>query len=172
MDAQVRTKVMELFEMHRAVPGVSLEEHRFLDYLLPAPAPAKKGALRDSLRGLRRFNAFIDAVQLEFGVCFSLADRDADYSLDRFCERVTSLQRSRHGSLKSLRNQVGAGPGWRFLLLANLILWSFGAFSKSLVWLFALVCVVGFAMNACFIVFAWRSKTYLARLQQRIEETA
>jgi hypothetical protein len=113
MDADARTRIMQLFEKHRAAPGAPYDEGHFLDFLLRDPK--KERAVYNSFRGLRRFNAFLDEVQYELGVCFSLDDRDANYPLDRFVDRALELRRSRRGSLKSVNNQIDAGPGWRVL---------------------------------------------------------
>ncbi len=77
MDADARTRIIQLFEKHRAAPGAPYDEGHFLDFLLRDPK--KERAVYNSFSGLRRFNAFLDEVQYELGVCFSLDDRDANY---------------------------------------------------------------------------------------------
>src|SRR5262245_36245708 len=81
-----RARILTLFEQHRARPGTPYDESHFLDFLLPDPQ--RKHAVHGSFRGLRRYNAFIDDVQLEFAICFSLKDRETDFSVDRFVARV------------------------------------------------------------------------------------
>jgi hypothetical protein len=88
-DLAIRSRILELFEEYRAVPGAPFDESHFLDFLLAEPK--KREAVRNSFRGLRRFNAFIERVQYEFAICFSLADVEANYSLEKFAERVTQL---------------------------------------------------------------------------------
>src|SRR5262245_55741092 len=92
-----RQRVIALFEKHRAVPGAPYDEAHFIDYLLADPK--KKGAVHDSFRGLRRYNAFIDEMQYEFAICFSQNDFYANYALHKFVDRVTELEKSRRGSL-------------------------------------------------------------------------
>jgi hypothetical protein len=115
-DLRHSAKVIELFEKYRAAPGEPYDESHFLDYLLRSPA--KPRAVYDSFGGLRRFNAFIDDVQMEFAICLSLQDRDANYSLAKFLQRVAELEKSPRGSLASLANQEKAGAGWQFVVIA------------------------------------------------------
>jgi hypothetical protein len=110
MPASDREIILELFERHRETPGEPFDEARFLDHLLANPRRPR--AVYNSFAGLRRFNAFIDAVQLELSICFSVRDREAHYSLAKFVERAGALKRSRRSSVASLRNQQAHGFGW------------------------------------------------------------
>ena len=162
-----RSKVIQLFEKHRAIPGAPYDEDHFLDFLLANPE--KTRAVYDSFRGLKRFNAFIDDVQYEFAICFSLKDREANYALTQFVDRVIELQRSRRGSLASLKNQAGAGSGWRVLIIANFALLIAGIWLKSSSGAIAALTGVAVLLNAWFIRFAWRANAYLEKLRSRIE---
>jgi hypothetical protein len=165
--AGIRETVLRLFEQHRATPGAPYAAEHFLDHLLANPA--RKRAVYDSFRGLRRFNAFLDAVQYEFAVCFSLKDREANYSLDAFVHRVMELQQSRRGSLMSLDRQAAAGAGSQVLVVANLVLLIAGVWLKDLAWALALLVGLAVALNGWFFWFTWRARAYLARLRIRIE---
>jgi hypothetical protein len=165
-----RRQIVELFEKHRATPGASYDEHHFLDFLLAEPK--KSGALYNSFRGLRRFNAFMDDVQFEFAVCFSLKDRDANYSLPKFVERVIELQKSSRGSLMSVKNQIDAGPGWMVWVVANLVLLIAGIAVRDSGWALAVVAGIAVALNAAFGRFAWNARSYLDRLQAKIQARA
>ncbi|MBU0751118.1 MAG: hypothetical protein KJ696_03075 [Gammaproteobacteria bacterium] len=159
--------MIELFEKHRAAPGAPYDEARFLDFLLSAPKTDR--AVYNSFRGLRRFNAFIDDVQYEFAVCFSLKDREAHYSLAKFVDRVLELERSRRGSLASLRNQIRAGAGWQVLVFANLLLLIPAGWLKSNTWGLLGVGAVAVLLNGWFFGFARKERSYHARLLARIE---
>jgi hypothetical protein len=167
MDTPRRAKVLELFEKHRAAPGAPFEEQRFIEFLLADPK--KPRAVYDSFRGLRRFNAFIEDVQLELAICFSHKDREANYSLDRFVERVAELEASRRGSLTSLKNQVKAGPGWHTLIIANVVLVGFAAALWSYGWPAVVVILLAVLVNGAFMRFARREQAYFERLQERID---
>ena len=143
------------------------EENHFLDFLLAEPK--KKGALYDSFRGLRRFGAFLDEVQYEFGVCFSIKDREANYSLDQFVTRVMTLQQSRRGSLRSLQRQINDGPGWGMLFVADVLLLIVGHFVSDIPPAFVSVIIIAVAVNVRFALFAWEARTYWLNLRKRIE---
>ncbi len=160
-------KVTELFEKHRATPGASYDEDHFIDFLLAEPKAV--GAVQNSFRGLRRYNAFLDDVQYEFAVCFSLADREANYSLDKFAGRVVQLQSSHRGSLRSLGNQNRAGAGCGPILLANLILMLCAAWLRGVPWAVSGIVALTVVLNAWFLWFAWRNRKYLHELRVRIE---
>lgn len=167
--ASHREKVVALFEKHRIKPGRPYDEDHFLDFLLHEPK--KKRAVYDSFRGLRRFNAFIDEVQYEFAVCFSLKDRDANYSLDKFVDRVKELETSHRSSLASLHNQIQAGPEWNLVVIVNFILLAVAIWLRNNTW--AIVALIGAAafLNGSFLRFWRRTKRYNASLLSRIEDT-
>lgn len=132
MSPTIRDEVLALFEKHRKTPGAPFDDEHFLDYLLKVPNQTR--AVYNSFSGLRRFNAFIDEVQLHFSVYFSVEDRDANYSLSKFIQRVEFLQTSRRSSLASLRNQLKRGFGWNVVVVLNfLVLVGLGAFHRNLV---------------------------------------
>jgi hypothetical protein len=167
MDA--RARILELFEKHRALPGAPFDQAHFLDFLLASPK--RKDAVRNSFGGLRRFNAFVEEVQFEFGVCLSLRDCEANYSLDRFVERVLELQKTRRGSLMSLNNQIKAGVGWQVLVVANVFLLVMAAWLKGSVFALTAIGLIALVVNIWFFRLAWNSKRYLAKLKDRIETT-
>jgi hypothetical protein len=163
----VRGRVVTLFEKHRAAAGAAYDEHRFLDFLLADPK--KTRAVYDSFRGLRRLNAFVDDIQYEFAICFSQHDRDANYSLQQFVERVIELGRSPRGSLRSLKNQARAGAGWPAVMVANCVLLIAAIWLKGNTWALVALASVAALLNAGFARFAWRANAYLKRLRARIE---
>jgi hypothetical protein len=162
-----RDQVLALFEKHRSAPGAPYDESYFLDFLLPDPK--KKGALYDSFRGLRRFNAFIDEVQYEFAICFSTGDRDANYSLDKFVDRVKELERSRRSSLASLKNRMRYGIGVNVVFFANFPLVILAIFARNNLWAMAVIVAIAAIINAWFLRFSLRARAYHARLLSRIQ---
>jgi hypothetical protein len=162
----VRTQILALFEKHRATPGATFDAEHFLDYLLPNPSA--KGAYRNSFRGLRRFNAFVDAVQLECAVCLSQDDREKNYSVDRFVARLEQLQRSPRGSLASLRNQMRGGRNVTFAVIANLILLLALTALRTNPWMVAALAALLVAFNSWYVLFHVRSRRYRETLRQKI----
>jgi hypothetical protein len=148
-------------------PGSPYEDDHFLDFLLSDPK--ERRAVYGSFRGLRRFSAFIDETQYEFSICFSVADLEANYSLEKFVDRILQLRSSRRGSLKSLNNQVREGPGWGVLAVGNLLLLFCVVLAKGIVWLSGAFIVLLVLLNVGFLRFAWKSRLYLQKLRERIE---
>jgi hypothetical protein len=166
-----RDQIVTAFESHREAPGMPYSEEHFLDYLLERPS--KKGYVRNSFSGLRRFNAFIDQVQLELSICFSLKDREANYSLDRFVARVAELRASPRSSLASFRNQARAGFGGPVFLVANgLFALVYLALGRSNEVLSAVCIVVLIMFNLLAIWLFIRYRRYMARLYTKLSQAA
>ncbi len=161
----IRKVVLDLFERHRAVPGAPFEEETFLCYLLPKPNLPSY-----SFAGLRRFNRFIDAVQLKCSVCFSLEDRESNYSLDRFVGRIVDLRRSKRSSLASLRNQERHGFGWQVVVIFNFLAALLCTFAfrhiPSAGWLLLMLIAVA---NVLVTRFYFQQRKYMRRLRNQIE---
>lgn len=165
--SSVRQRILELFEKHRATPGAPFEEAHFLDFLLAQPT--QKRAVYDSFRGLRRLNAFLDEVQEEFNVCLSIADRVDNLSLPKLVDRVQQLEQSPRGSLASLSNRVAAGPGWRVLVVANLLIGIMVMWFRQWPMGLGLVAVLALLVNGAFLRMHFRDRAYHVRLRQKIE---
>jgi hypothetical protein len=164
--SDVKEKTIALFELHRETPGLPFDAEHFLDFLLADPKADR--AVYNSFSGLRRFNTFIDALQLECAVCFSERDRDANYSLDEFVARVEQLQRSPRGSLASLGNRTKGGPDVNFLIIANLLLAAVAVALRQSAWGFYVPLVLMAAFDIWYANFHFKSRRYLVELRQRI----
>lgn len=166
MAEDTKSRIIELFEAVRATPGAAFDEGYFLDYLLPDPNG--KGIVRNSFAGLRRFNSFIEQVQIEFGVCFSLQDLEAHYSLDTFARRTEELSARPAGSLRSLQNQKRAGAGLGPIFLLNLVLLFVGFATRDFWWALGLVVLTAAITNVWFLKFASKRRAYLRKLEELI----
>lgn len=161
--------ILALFERHRAVPHSPFEEAHFLDYLLASPKG--KRAVYNSFSGLRRFNRFIDDVQMHFAICFSLRDREANYSLDAFIRRVRELKASHRSSLASLKNQDRAGFGWGAILVLNFLFGCFLGVLLNLSRTFAVALAFLQVLANLWIVLQFmRYRGYSRRLAIKIQE--
>lgn len=164
-EAKIDT-VLELFEKHRKVPGAAFDQEYFFDFLMKDPKG--KGSFRNSFSGLRRFNAFWDEVQLKFGVCFSIEDRDRDYSLNDFCDLIEELQKAKRSSKASLRNRAKYGFEWNIFVFCNVVLIGLAALVHSI---FLLACVVWLGigyLNYKLVSSHLNEKRYLKALEAKI----
>ncbi|HUG72007.1 MAG TPA: hypothetical protein VMK82_01165 [Steroidobacteraceae bacterium] len=167
--SDIKNRTIALFEKHRAAPGVAFDPEHFLDFLLKSP-PTKR-AVYNSFSGLRRLNAFMDALQLECAVCFSQNDREANYSLDKIVARIEQLQRSPRGSLASLSNQLKGGPDVNFVLIVNLVLLVALAFLRARGFGAAAIVMIVVAFNCWYAYFHFKARRYQRELHQRLLTT-
>ena len=107
----IRDEVLNCFEKNRQEPGLPFEEDHFIDYLVVKPRFTKK-----------RFFKFWEQVQLEQGICFSFKDREKNYSLDAFIERIKELQENPKSSKAALRYQMKYRFEWTISIFMNSIL--------------------------------------------------
>jgi hypothetical protein len=163
----VRSRVLALFEAHRRSPGTPFNPGHFLDFLLDDPEDV--GDFRNSFAGLRRFNAFIDAVQLEFSVCLSIKDREANPSVDGFVQRVEALMASPKSSLASLRHTIDRGFGSMALVVANVVLLPIVALAHRHPLALALAIALVLAVNGGFAWLVLRFRRYNARLLRQLQ---
>lgn len=170
MNERTYSKVLELFNKHRKLPSADFDSSHFADFLLKEPCG--RGAFRNSFSGLRRFNAFWDEVQLEFGVCFSIKDRETDYSLEEFCIRIEQLVESSRSSKASLRNRAKYGFEWNVFLVGNLLLVALLIALKDLAVVVVPIWVGIFALNYVVISNHFKEKRYIKDLEARIQESA
>ena len=167
-DATAAT-VLALFERHRATPGAAYDDARFLDHLLADPG--KPRAVHDSFRGKWRFHAFLDDVQMEFGVCFNNDDRNADPSLQRFLARLAELRATPRSSIASLRHRRQERFGWPPLIVLNLIGFVVASIAFRLWQPLAIPVVVAVLLADAWVVRWWfQHRRYLERLAARIDE--
>lgn len=161
-----RDRILAVFEARRETPGTPYDAGNFLDYLRDQPKGTR--AVYDSFAGLRRFNAFIDQVQMEFSVCLSVKDREAHYSLDRFVARIAELRNSPRSSLASLRQRMKSGIEWNIIVVSNLCLAIPAIALRHAPVVLAAILAAAVALNSFWFWFYRREKRYAARLHQRI----
>jgi hypothetical protein len=167
MPATTREKVLRLFEKHRASPGMPFDEAHFLNFLLAHPKA--KHSVYDSFSSLRRYNAFIDDIQLDFSICFSIHDFYANYSLDAFIRRIEQLQVSRRSSLASLRNQKRHGFGWGTVFITNIFaVCLIVSFVRHSIHLACFISVAGIMADILIIHFYLRWRLYRKSLLNKL----
>ena len=166
MESDIKQEILDIFNKYRQSSDADFKEENFLDHLIPQPKVS--GAFRNSFKGLRGYNKFLDEVQYEFGICFSIKDRETNYSLDNFSQRVIQLMKSKRSSLASLRNQMKQPFELNIFLTLNLV----GLVSITLLWQFKIVAFVLIAMlfviNVKLIHFYLKEHSYLKKLEQKI----
>jgi hypothetical protein len=87
--ADVHERLLSIFEQTRQARGAPFEPQRLLAFLTEPPAP-KGRRVADTFAGRRRFMRFMNAVQLETGICFTQEEWDGKFGLDDLTELVTA----------------------------------------------------------------------------------
>jgi hypothetical protein len=83
----IRNRLLSIFEQTRQAPGAPYEPERLLAFLTEPPAP-KGRRVADTFTGRRRFVRFMNTIQLETGVCFTLQEWDGGFGLDDLARLV------------------------------------------------------------------------------------
>ena len=163
--SQIRAEVLPLFEKHRLQTGSPYEESQFLSSLTSRDGERRE--IDRSFRATWRLNRFLDEVETEFGVAFSVADRKKDFTLDGFVNRIAHLRRNKRGSLASLRNR-GTQSDVSVLITLNFLgLWILAliaVLTEMDVWLY---CFGGLliVVNAALLSVIWKKKRHVDRLK-------
>lgn len=168
MRAEVRARILEIFQAHRENPQLDFEEDRILDFLLVKPiAP---GSIRNSMRGLKAYDKFMEELQLEFAICFRIADKQTTYTLEGLVDRVIEMQENPKSSKAALRYQARQGLPWKFFFMIHLIGGMCAIFSyQKNCWPLALLFVLGLLYLDLWSWWKHREeKKYYAKLAERV----
>jgi ABC-type transport system involved in Fe-S cluster assembly fused permease/ATPase subunit len=92
-EPEVKATILKIFTSERKNPDAPYDESHFMDFLLNRSIP--KNDIKNSFSGVKKYHIFMDKLELEFGICFSLADLDRTYSVDQLTKKV--LQRIKKG---------------------------------------------------------------------------
>lgn len=121
-EIEIKNKILEIFNLKRDKPNTRFDESHFLDYLT---YPAKeKGQIKNSFVGVRKFHRFLDCVELEFGICFTLSDLDNPYySIDNLTKKVQERLNKRTGNIIIIKQRIAQKDNFyiEFILLSILI---------------------------------------------------
>lgn len=166
-ESKTTERVLKIFDNCREEPTAPFDQSHFLDYL--TEPPKKLGGFRDSFTALRRYNKFVDAVQLEFTVHFSVKDRDTNFSVDSFASRVEELRRNPNGSLRSQANAMKHSDSGLFLfgnIFAAAVLW----LTFRLPIIFYPLATLAVTLNLLAVRFMLRSRQYHEQLRTALVE--
>jgi hypothetical protein len=155
-----RERVLVIFEEHRETPGAAFDEGNFLDFLLAAPE--KKRAVYESAAGMKRLDAFLDQIQLEYSICFSHAERGANYPLDAFVAKVMALVEAPRTSMVSFQGLAKPMFDWPVAGVGNIVVLLLVLAQLDRPWVVAILVGLGLALNGLWL---WSRRRY-ARYRQ------
>lgn len=119
-DTEIKETILKIFKEEKQKPNADFSESNFLDFLtFPAHS---KNTIKNSFKGVRRYYRFMDKLELEFGICFSLPDLDKYYSIDSITKKVTERINKRRGNLMILKRRNEEKEKYIFEIVLTIIL--------------------------------------------------
>ncbi|CAL2076329.1 hypothetical protein [Tenacibaculum sp. 190524A05c] len=125
-EQEVRNKILEIFKKERNNSSAQFNESHFMDFLT---TPAyEKNTIKNSFRGVRKYYRFMDKLELEFGICFSLSDLDKYYSVEKLTKKVLERIKKGKGNKMILQRRNEEKEKYIFelvllIILAGLVYW-------------------------------------------------
>ncbi len=119
-ELEIKNKILEIFDSERKNPSADFNESHFMDFLTYPAHP--KNTIKNSFRGVRKYYRFMDKLELEFGICFSLQDLDKYYSVDQLCKKVLDRIKKGKGNNMILKRRLEEKEKYYFEIALILIL--------------------------------------------------
>lgn len=119
-EEDIKNKILEIFELERSNPSSDFNENHFMDFLT-SPAH-QKNTIKNSFRGVRKYYRFMDKLELEFGICFSLSDLDKYYSVDQLTKKVLDRIKKGKGNKMILQRRNEEKQKYIFEIVLLIIL--------------------------------------------------
>ena len=166
MKSALREKVLEIFHQHRQNPNLPFEEEYFLDFLLAKKI--KQGSIRNSFRGLARYNRFMESLQLEYCICLKLADKQKNYSVNELVDKVEECLANSKSSKAAMRYLLRRPFPWKLCLFLNAFLIAAAVFSFRLPFLFMLILMLLILVNGTLIHVHLRDKHFAKSLAEKV----
>ncbi|MEL6256566.1 MAG: hypothetical protein AAFR87_31480 [Bacteroidota bacterium] len=166
MNQAIQDKIREIFQEHRQNVNLPFEEEHFLDFLLAKDI--KVGSIRNSFRGLARYNRFMEAIQMEFGICLKVADKEKTFALDEFVEKVEEMLANPQSSKAAMRYLLRRPFEWKLFLFLNAFLIIAASFSYSIPFLFMLILMILMLANGILINIHFRDKRFARSLAEKV----
>ena len=101
----LRDQILSVFERTRQSPGASFEPDRLLAFLTDPPAPTGR-RVRDTFGGRRRFVRFMNTIQRDVGICFTIEEWDRGFGLDDLTSLVAKKAGRPEQGLRLARQRV------------------------------------------------------------------
>lgn len=120
-ETEIRDRILQLFNEKRDKTNSKFDESHFLDYL--TYPPKNKGQIKNSFKGVKKYYRFMDSLEIEFSICFTLSDLDnPSYSVNQLTKKVKERINKRKGNLILIKQRIAEKDSCYFELLLVLIL--------------------------------------------------
>ncbi len=166
----IRERILKIFQQNRKNPNDVFNEDYFLTYLIPNPSQNHNlKFIHNSFKGNNRHNNFLNDIQIEFGICFSFKDKDKNYKLEEFIERVNNLILNKKASRAALNYRLKHIFHSGRFITQNLVILLFISFLWTINITTKIIAVLIFlTFNLGAIYFYQKEKKYLNKLKERI----
>ena len=101
----LRNRLLSVFEQVRQSPRAPFEPERLLAFLTDPPAPEGR-RVADTFAGRRRFVRFMNTIQLESEICFTLEEWDRGFSLEELARLVAAKIAKPDQGLRSAKQRL------------------------------------------------------------------
>lgn len=119
-EQEVKNKILEIFKTERSNSLAEFNDSHFMDFL--TNPSHQTNTIKNSFRGVRKYYRFMDKLELEFGVCFSLSDLDKYYSVDKLTKKVLERIKKGKGNKMILQRRNEEKEKYIFEIVLLLIL--------------------------------------------------
>ena len=103
--SDIRNRLHSIFEQTRQSSGAPYDPERLLAFLTEPPAP-KGRRVADTFAGRRRFVRFMNAIQMEAGICFTLEDWERGFGLDELAKIVAGKMAKPEQALRLAKQRL------------------------------------------------------------------
>ena len=117
---ELRNEILEVFKEQRQSPAGDFDETHFLDFLIHPPSV--KNGLRNTFKGARAYYKFFCAMELKYGICFTVSDTDKYYGLDQLVSKVSVRIGNTRGNKKIIRDRMLEKENYMLEIVFMLIL--------------------------------------------------
>ncbi|MFP9117129.1 hypothetical protein ACLI08_04985 [Flavobacterium sp. RNTU_13] len=160
---EIKERIIKVFLQERQDIHASYNTDNLFSYLIEPPA--KKGTLKNSFKGTKKYYRFMDGLELEFGICFRLAELEDEYSIDRLAKKINERLHKGSGNKKIIRERLKEKH--RYILEVILILIITGVYFWLGIHLISIVITV-----LCLGMMYWlvNSRVYTKRHDRKLAE--
>lgn len=102
-EKEIKNKILEIFKSERSNPSAEFNESHFMDFLTNPAHP--KNTIKNSFKGVRKYYRFMDKLEIEFRICFSLSDLDEYYSINKLTKKVLERIKKSKGNKMILKRR-------------------------------------------------------------------
>ncbi|MFN8348449.1 MAG: hypothetical protein U0X91_25830 [Spirosomataceae bacterium] len=119
-NSKIKERVIEIFQEMRSNPNDYFDETHFLDFLVTPNM--NKNTIKNSFKGAKKYYEFIRKIELEYSICFSSADEDRYYSLDKFIAKIEERLSMKKGNIMIVKSRKKKKERFLFEIILTVLI--------------------------------------------------